>query len=236
VFPVRDNIPTRRFPVLTVALIVANVVVWLFVQKAGHPQSQYVRYGAVPCDLTGKDAAVCPHQPDTWLTPLSAMFMHGGWLHIGGNMLFLWIFGNNVEDSMGRPRFLAFYILGGVAALALQVAVDPSSQVPTVGASGAIAGVLGGYLVLYPRAKVMTLVFIILFFTIIELPAMLFLLIWIGEQALFAAADLSQPKGAAAGGVAYFAHLGGFAFGALMIKLFATRRNEAADAPRLPVY
>ena len=137
------------------------------------------------------------------------MFMHASILHIGGNMLFLWIFGNNVEDSMGRVKFLVFYLLGGLAALALQVAVGPNSTAPTLGASGAIAAVLGGYILLYPRARVLTLVFIILFFTVIELPALVMLGIWFAEQAVFGAAGLTNPTGRG-GGVAYFAHVGGF--------------------------
>ena len=154
------------------------------------------------------------------------MFMHGGLLHIGGNMLFLWIFGNNVEDAMGRFKFIIFYVLGGLAALALQTAVEPSSAVPTIGASGAIAAVLGGYVLLYPRARVLTVVIIILFFTLIEIPAMWFLVIWFGEQVLLGALGLTQPT---SGGVAYFAHIGGFAFGLLTIRTFATRRSPAAS-------
>jgi membrane associated rhomboid family serine protease len=264
VFPIRDNIPTDRFPVITVLIIAINVAVFLFFQ---HPSGfnsvdneKVVKYGAIPYELThpGKECdlatAQTPEgaptetiacegepgvtgkpssQPATWLTVFFAMFMHGGFLHIAGNMLFLWIFGNNVEDSMGRVRFTFFYLLGGIAALALQTAIDPSSTVPTIGASGAIAAVLGGYLLLYPRARVVTVVFLFVFFTIIELPALAFLGIWIVQQIIFGAADLTNPTGAS-GGVAYFAHIGGFAFGLLAIKLFATRRKELE--PRYPVY
>jgi membrane associated rhomboid family serine protease len=138
-------------------------------------------------------------------------------------MLFLWIFGNNVEDAMGPVKYVIFYLLAGLAATAGQVIVDPSATVPGIGASGAIAGVLGGYLLLFPRARVVTVVFIIFFFTILELPAMLFLVIWFAQQALFGYFDLLQPTGGG-GGVAYFAHIGGFAFGLLAVKLFA---NEA---------
>src|SRR6202012_2284164 len=130
-----------------------------------------------------------------WQTVFTGMFMHASILHIGGNMLFLWIFGNNVEDSMGPAKFIAFYLVGGIAALALQVAVDPSSTAPTVGAAGAIAAVLGGYIVLYPRARVLTLIFIILFFTVIELPALVVLAIWFIEQAVFGALNLTDPTG-----------------------------------------
>jgi membrane associated rhomboid family serine protease len=168
-----------------------------------------------------------------WQTVFTAMFMHASILHIAGNMLFLWIFGNNVEDAMGPVKYIGFYLLGGIAALALQVAVGPNSAVPTLGASGAIAAVLGGYILLYPRARVLTLVFIILFFTVIELPALLVLAFWFIQQAVFAAADLTNPTGGG-GGVAYFAHVGGFVFGLLTVKLLATRRRQVP--PRYPVY
>ena len=168
-------------------------------------------------------------QPHTWVTAFTGMFMHGGYLHLAGNMLFLWIFGNNVEDAMGRVRFIAFYLLGGLCALALQVIIDPNSAVPTLGASGAIAAVLGGYILLYPRAKVLTLVFIIFLFTIIEIPAVFVLGIWFVEQVLFGATGLTHPTGGG-GGVAYFAHIGGFAFGLLAVHSFATRVKQVPQA------
>jgi membrane associated rhomboid family serine protease len=148
-------------------------------------------------------------------------------------MLFLWIFGNNVEDAMGPIKYLAFYIAGGIVALALQVAIAPKSAVPTLGASGAIAAVLAGYIVLYPRARILTLVIIIFFFTVIELPAFVMLGIWFIEQALFAAANLTTPTGGG-GGVAYFAHIGGFLFGLLTVRLLATRRKRVPT--RYPLY
>ena len=157
-------------------------------------------------------------------TVFTSMFMHASLIHLAGNMLFLWIFGNNIEDSMGRVKFVLFYLMGGVAALALQVAIAPNSVAPTIGASGAIAAVLGGYLLLYPKARVLTLVFIILFVTVIELPALVMLGIWFAEQAVFGAVGLTNPTGGG-GGVAYFAHVGGFAFGLATIKLLATRRK-----------
>jgi membrane associated rhomboid family serine protease len=163
------------------------------------------------------------------------MFSHAGLLHLGGNMLFLWIFGNNVEDSMGPVRFVVFYLLAGLSALALQVAIHPDATVPTLGASGAIAGVLGGYILIYPRARVLTLIFLIIFFTFIELPAYLFLFIWFAQQAVFGAVDLTNPTGGG-GGVAYFAHVGGFAFGLLAIKLFAKRLSAAYGQPKNSVY
>jgi membrane associated rhomboid family serine protease len=244
VFPLRDDIPTERTPVLTIALIVANVVVFLLSLRGGGslisgPTNDFVvDWGVIPYEIThfgdqcefvqqqvlcegrpGVTGSVDP-QPPTVVTPLSSMFLHAGLLHIGGNMLFLWIFGNNVEDAMGRARFLLFYLLGGLAAIALQTIVGPDEPVPSVGASGAVAGVLGAYLLLYPRARVLTAVFLIVFFAFINIPALFFLLIWFGQQALFGYFDLTDPTGEG-GGVAYFAHIGGFAFGVLAVRLFA---------------
>ena len=203
-FPLKDNIPTERFPVVTVALIAANVIVYLFLQDGffGLPDGgaggdwPISTYAYIPCTITGDTPCqTAPGGPENWVTVFTAMFMHGGLLHLGGNMLFLWIFGNNVEDSMGPVKFLIFYVLGGLAADAAQIAVGPNSAVPTIGASGAVAGVLGGYLLLFPRARVVTVVFIIFFFTILELPALLFLGIWILQQFLFGYFDLIQPAG-----------------------------------------
>jgi membrane associated rhomboid family serine protease len=252
VIPLKDDIPTRRFPVLTVGIIVTCAVVYFLFEHGlwnlgATGNQRVVDYGAIPYELThpgqhciqqGQQIACGTGVPDTvstWLTVFSSMFMHGSFLHLGGNMLFLWIFGNNIEDSMGRPRFVAFYLLGGVAAIAGQTLIDPNAAGPTVGASGAIAAVLGGYALLYPRARVVTLVFIIIFFTILELPALIVLGLWILLQALYGAADLAQPVGG--GGVAYFAHIGGFLFGLLTIKLFANNvHDDYQVAQRLPVY
>jgi membrane associated rhomboid family serine protease len=259
VIPLKDNIPTDQFPFVTVALILANVVVYLLAVShggsiiSGPTAPEELKYGAVPyalthwgqhCGFVVTGAIVCqgqhgvtgtpPNTIPTWETIFTAMFMHASILHIGGNMLFLWIFGNNIEDAMGRVKYFFFYILGGIAALALQVVISPTSTVPTLGASGAIAAVLGGYILLYPRARVLTLVFIILFFTVIELPALIVLAIWFIEQAVFAAVNLTDPTGGG-GGVAYFAHVGGFAFGLATVKLLATRRRRIVP-PRYPVY
>jgi len=252
VFPLKDDIPTRRFPYLTVGLIVANVVMFFFFQGAFIDDTDFnqkvIDYGAIPFEISnpgeycaaegqrlvcGGDAS---GQPSTWLTILTSMFMHGGLLHLGGNMLFLWIFGNNIEDSMGPLRFIAFYLLGGLAAVAAQTAIDPSAAVPTIGASGAVAAVLGGYALLYPRARVVTLLFIVIFFTILELPALLVLGGWFVLQALYGVSELATPVGSG-GGVAYFAHIGGFLFGLLLIKLFANHVHEDYErAHRAPVY
>jgi membrane associated rhomboid family serine protease len=163
--------------------------------------------------------------PPWWATILTSMFMHGGWLHIIGNMLFLWVFGNNVEDAMGKVRFALFYVLAGAAAVYAQSLVDTTSTVPTIGASGAVAGVLGAYILLHPRARVVTLVIIIFFVTLIEIPAMVLLGIWALLQFLPAlgqvgVGDLPEDT------VAYVAHVGGFVFGLVMVKLFIARRDE----------
>jgi membrane associated rhomboid family serine protease len=178
--------------------------------------------------VTGTPAS----QPATWETVFTSMFLHGSFLHIFGNMLFLAIFGPTVEDRVGRVRFIAFYLLGGLVALAAQVLVDPSSTGPTLGASGAIAAVLGGYLLLYPRARVLTIVFIVFFFTLVEVPAVFLLGFWFLEQLYFGLGGLASPLGGGEG-VAYFAHIGGFAFGLLTIRLFVARRRTE---PPLPVY
>jgi membrane associated rhomboid family serine protease len=265
VIPLKDNIPNERFPFVTVALVLANVIVYLLSIRHGGslingPSAQTsVHYGAIPyelthygdhCDLVSAQAVegaattiACqgepgvtgnpPAQPETWLTPLTAMFLHGNILHIAGNMLFLAIFGPNVEDAMGPVRYIAFYIVGGLVALAAQILVGPNSTAPTLGASGAIAAVLGGYILLYPRARILSLVFIFFFVTIIEVPAVLMLGFWFLEQVYFGSANLTNPVGGG-GGVAYFAHVGGFIFGLLLIRALATRVK--AVPPRYPVY
>ena len=230
--PLKDNIPTEKTAWLTIALIVANAIVYVLAVRhggslwSGPSADVSVRYGAIPHDLTHPNGRA-------WETPFTAMFMHGSLLHLAGNMLFLWIFGNNVEDSMGRLRFIVFYLLGGLAALAGQVLVDPSSTVPTIGASGAIAAVLGGYVVLNPRARVVTLVLIIFFVTIVELPALLVLGFWFVLQVVYAQAQVTDPTGGG-GGVAYFAHVGGFVFGLLLIRAFAVHRKRLP--PAQPLY
>jgi len=250
VIPLKDNIPTDRFPLVTVGLILANVVVYLLAVAhggsliSGPDAHEIYRYGAIPYALTHPSEHcgvvrtmtsefACTHQAGLvsglpwWQTVFTSMFMHASILHIAGNLLFLWIFGNNVEDSMGPLKFLGFYVLGSIAALALQTVVGPNALAPTVGASGAIAAVLGGYIVLYPRARILSLVFIVLFFTVIELPALLMLGLWFAEQAVFGAAGLTSTS---ASGVAYFAHVGGFVFGALTIRWLAPRRRRK-DVP-----
>ena len=254
--PLKDNIPTRMFPIVTVVIILINVVVYFGFEKGGWSAPSngkaVIEYSFIPYELShtnqqcaqfgqkigcgtkqqirraGGDA----NQPSVFATIVTAMFMHGSLLHIAGNMLFLWIFGNNIEDSMGRVKFLIFYFFGGIAATLAQFAVDPNAVVPNLGASGAIAAVLGGYALLFPRARVVTLIFIIFFITLVELPALFVLGAWFVLQLVDAG---SQPVGG--GGVAVWAHIGGFVFGLIAIKLFASRYDPAYDRDsRLPVY
>ena len=221
-FPLKDNVPTRSFPIVTVALIAANFAVWILYQLP-HLNRSVIEYAYQPCEVNSS----CP--PGTavghsWpVTALTSMFMHGSWLHIIGNMLFLWIFGNNVEDAMGRTRFLVFYLLSGFVAIASQTVVtltlgtNIEAAVPTLGASGAVSGVLGAYLVMLPTARVLTLIVIVL----IEVPAFLFLGFWFAFQLWEGGGSIVHPQGG--GGVAFFAHIGGFAFGVLTVRLFTVR-------------
>jgi len=218
--PLKDNVPTRRFPIVTVTLIAVNVAVWTFYELP-HLNQSVDELGFHPCEVTNS----CPVVGEDWeLTAVTSMFMHGSWVHLLGNMLFLWIFGNNVEDSMGRVRFIVFYFFAGFAATALQATVtlstgpEAGTRIPFIGASGAISGVLGAYFVLLPRAKVLTLVF---FFLPWRLPAWVFLVIWFAFQLTSSSAALQHPE--AGGGVAFFAHVGGFLFGALSVRAFQTQ-------------
>jgi membrane associated rhomboid family serine protease len=228
VLPLKDNVPTRSAPVVTVGIIVANVLVYIW-EATGRGLNYHVfRWGYYPCAVEGPCTNFyARHHHEVVETVFSSMFMHGGLLHIGGNMLFLWIFGNNVEDALGRVRFFVWYLLGGVAATAAQTFVTlqygsaNDASIPNVGASGAIAAVLGAYFVLLPRASVLTAIFLGFFFLFREIPAILFLGIWIGLQALDGTLSLTTPQ--AGGGVAFFAHIGGFAFGVLTVNLVKER-------------
>lgn len=232
--PLSDDNPTVRPPVVTILVLVALAVVWVVVEGAGM-SDRLVRavctLGMVPGELTGlapldlgvpiAPGLVCAidHQPINWATPVLSMFLHGSWMHLLGNALFLWVFGNNIEDVMGAPRFIAFYLLCGLAAAGAHVAVDPTSPVPTVGASGAISGVMGAYLVLFPRVKVRMLFTIPPFFRVIPLPAWTVLVWWLVLQVLMGLPQLSRT-GELRGGVAVWAHVGGFIAGAFLIRLF----------------
>jgi membrane associated rhomboid family serine protease len=230
-FPYRDDNPTLATPVITVFLIGANVAVWILIQGMGSDPrlaQSVCELGLIPAEylgrvLPGTTVPLSPHASCVlgverhWYTPLTSMFLHGGWFHLIGNMWFLWLFGNNVEDSMGRARYFLFYLLCGVAAAATQTAVNPSSIVPMVGASGAISGVMGAYVVLYPRVRVHMLVILFVFITRIAVPAYLMLGYWFLLQ-LFGG-SMAQGEG----GVAFWAHVGGFVAGAVLISLFKDR-------------
>lgn len=216
--PLRDLNPTKRVPVITIILIGLNVLAFLYEQTlSARGMDRFIlQYGTVPARFT--DGSITSTDV---LTLFTSMFLHAGWLHIAGNMLYLWIFGNNIEDRLGIIRFIVFYFLGGIAAAALQIIIDPTSRVPMIGASGAIAGVLGGYIVLYPRAKVQTLIFFI-FIQVINLPAVILLGVWFFLQLING--FLSLDSGAS-GGVAFFAHIGGFIAGMVLIRLFTLGRR-----------
>ena len=280
--PLKDNVPTASFPVVTMVLIVVNIGFFIWQLSFSGSESSdrrlgqlgvterdqnSVEYGAIPYRILhpGRDCAfgvtsetattreadiVCqgtpeyaearrmaaagapfaPYSNPPWyLTLFTSMFMHGGILHIAFNMLFLWIFGNNIEDAMGRIRYLLFYLLAGVVAVYSQAAIDPQGTLPTIGASGAVAGVLGAYALLLPRARVLTAVIIIFFVTLVEISAYVMLGIWFVLQFVPAIGQVAVPDVAGQGGVAYFAHVGGFVFGLALVKLFAHRRPPTPE-------
>ena len=214
--PLRDRNPTRRTPVVTWALIAACLAAFaleLSVTASGGDlalEDFFRRWAAIPAEITASlDAGTYASQ--AMLGVLTSMFLHGGWLHLLGNMLFLWIFGNNVEDRLGPIAFLLFYVLGGIAAVLAQVVIDPRSDVPLVGASGAIAAALGAYIVLFPGARILALVFLGFFYQLLEVPAIIVLGFWFALQLLNGVAAFGAET--AQGGVAFFAHIGGFVFG-----------------------
>jgi membrane associated rhomboid family serine protease len=222
--PIRDTIPSRTAPVVTVALIAVNVIVFLHEAALGPYLEKFVfAYGLVPRRLVFWPGA--PLDPARFLPLITSMFWHGGWLHLLGNMLYLWIFGDNVEDKLGHLRYLIFYLAAGVAAALTQVALDPSSTLPTVGASGAIAGVLGAYLISYPRARVLTLIPIFIFPWFVEIPAFAYLIFWFLLQLLQGVGQLGMPQ---TGGVAVWAHIGGFIAGVVLVKLMEPARRRPA--------
>jgi membrane associated rhomboid family serine protease len=244
VFPLRDDNPTELTPYFTVALIGANVASWLYLQGSGVEEpliDSVCRFGLIPAELTGvaepgevvrlTPRASCELGGLVWPTVFTSMFMHGGWLHLLGNMWFLWLFGNNIEDSMGHLRFLLFYVLCGIGAAGAHVWATfgaDAAYVPTVGASGAISGVMGAYLILYPRVRIDTLFVIFIIVRVFPIPAWLILLQWIALQVAFGAVD---P--ASGGGVAFWAHIGGFAAGVLLVKPFENRTLVRARRNRI---
>ncbi len=257
--PISDENPTLHPPVMTWALLGAMFAVWLTTQGAGLDEvklaTSICNYGMIPGELThraalGTSVPIAPHlaclvdnDAINKFTPLTSMFLHGGWGPSLGTALFFWVFGNNIEDSMGSARFLAFYLICGFAAAAAHVLTQPASPVPTVGASGAISGVLGAYLILYPRVRVRMLFIFIIIFKIIPVPAWLVLIWWFAIQLITALPSLSQVNPDVSGGVAVWAHVGGFITGMLLIKVFekpdrvaereaAARRPEVWSFPR----
>ena len=230
-FPLYDDNPSRRAPIVTFGLI--GLCVGAFLWQLGHSQHQVLYgYGMIPAVLFG-NAQLAPalRVLPAWATVLTSMFLHGGWFHLIGNMVFLWIFGNNVEDVLGRWRYLLLYLLSGVAAALFQGLSSPASHVPMVGASGAIAGVLGAYLLLYPRANVYCFIWIVIFFRILSVPAWMLLGLWFAMQ-------LFSGLGAAAGspGVAFWAHVGGFAAGLVLVTMLRRRGVQLLQGPRSTVF
>ena len=211
--PLRDVIPSRTTPVVTISLIALNVLAFLYQLSLGDAVNEFIVYfGLVPAAFS-------------WVAVFTSMFLHGGFLHVGGNMLYLWIFGDNVEDRMGHGRFLVFYLLCGIAAALAQAALNPDSVVPMVGASGAIAGVMGAYFVLYPHSRIVTLVPIFVFIQIMEIPAIFFLGIWFLMQFLSGVGSIATAvNGEPAGGIAFWAHVAGFLTGVSGVIIF--RRPE----------
>jgi membrane associated rhomboid family serine protease len=249
--PIGDDNPTLHTPWMTYLILALTFCAWLMLQGAGLNEvrlaTSVCNLGLVPAELMGTRpigfavplgngmACVVDNEPINWLTPITSMFLHGSWGHIIGNSLFLWVFGNNIEDSMGPWRFLGFYLLCGLMAVGVHIATEPGSPVPTVGASGAISGIMGAYLVLYPRARVNILFFFLIFIRVVPVPAWAALLWWFGWQVVSGLPQLSSMRPDVSGGVAVWAHIGGFVAGVLLVKLFenselVARRRQAHDA------
>ena len=217
--PLRDIIPSRTVPYITITIIALNALAWLFeVSLSPEVLEQFLRiYGVVPADFTAP-------------TLITSMFLHGSWMHVIGNMWYLWIFGDNVEDRLGHGRFIVFYLLCGIAAAIGQIAIDPLSTLPTIGASGAIAGVMGAYFVLYPRSRVLTLVPLILWWELFELPAIVLLGFWFLMQLFSAAGSIAVTSGThGGGGVAFMAHVAGFVAGMIGVFLVGARPVRTWD-------
>jgi len=213
-FPLRDTQPSYSKPVVTVLLIVINLLIFLFeASLEPYYQNAFIAtYGLVPDQFS-------------FINVLTSMFLHGGWMHVLGNMWFLWIFGDNIEDILGHGKFLLFYLLCGTAAALTQVIVDPASRVPVVGASGAIAGVMGAYMVKFPHSRILTLIPILLFFTTVEVPAWLMLIYWFAIQFFSGLGSVGVSHVTQGGGVAFMAHVGGFVAGIALVMLMAPRQR-----------
>ena len=230
--PIKDDNPTRRFPLVTVALLAVNIAV--FAYEVSLTEAEFLallnRWAFVPARL-----AADPSSPEVWLTLVTAMFVHGGWLHLGGNMLYLWIFGNNVEDRLGRVRFVVFYLAAGIAATLVHMLVEGPQDIPLVGASGAIAGVLGAYLLLFPRAHVLVLIPIFFIIELARVPAAFVIGFWFLLQVLQGLGSITP--GAAGGGIAWWAHVGGFVAGmALVLPAYLSDRRSRRRSTRFTTW
>ena len=236
-FPLRDDNPTELIPFVTFLIILVNVGVWLVVQGAGSQPlllSSLCQYGAIPGEITGAippgtevglgPGVSCRTGGSRFGSVLTSMFMHGSWMHLIGNMWFLWVFGNNIEDSMGHIRYVIFYLATGAIAAGAHILTDPSGAVPMVGASGAISGIMGAYMILYPKVRVHTLIFLIIYIRVLPLPAWALLAYWFFIQVMGGSAAM----GRGGGGVAFWAHVGGFVAGVILVKLFEKRKLVAA--------
>src|SRR6185503_1089312 len=233
-----DNTGRQSTPYVVYTIVVLNAIVFLFFQQAGYNERFTYGYATVPYEITHNQDLVqpkamreipqAPGPSPIYLTILISMFMHGSWMHIIGNMLFLWVFGDNIEDNFGHARFTIFYLLSGIAATFAQIAIDPDSMIPTLGASGAIAGVLGSYLIMFPRNRVRNILPLGFIFTTVELPAVIVIGFWIVLQVIEQYMSFVSETVSRSGGVAYMAHIGGFAAGAIMTFMFRRRRSTYA--------
>jgi len=218
-FPIYDDVPTKRFPLITIVIIITNTAVFLYQSSLGSGQNAFVHYlGLIPYEISHNMEIFTDGPALIYSAIFTSLFIHGGFIHLAGNMLFLWIFGNNVEDYVGRINFIIFYFICGIVSALTQTLTDLNSTVPMIGASGAIAGVLGAYLILYPKAKVNTVIIFGFFIRMIKIPAVIVLSFWIIYQFLYGIFSLAESSGE--GGTAWFAHIGGFISGFILIKLY----------------
>ncbi len=232
--PLRDNNPVNSTPRVIYGLIILNVVIFLL--QVNLPPNQlesfFNTWGMVPQQLTASFQNLQGALPWVWITLFTSQFLHGGIFHLGGNMLYLWVFGNNIEDQLGHVKFLIFYLGCGALAALAQWAFEPTATIPTIGASGAIAGVMGAYVLRFPRATILTLIPLIFFFTTIRIPAIYFLGFWFIQQALYGLASLSRNINLGAGGVAYWAHAGGFVVGVILGPLLGLMKSKSPPRRR----
>lgn len=217
-FPLKDDIPTEKPPIVTIALIVINCLIFFYQLSLGQDFQYFiVKLGAIPYEITHQAEITPEYAFPVNMTLVTAMFLHGGWFHIIGNMLYLWVFGNNVEDTLGHFKFIIFYLISGIVASLVHIVSTPDSTIPTVGASGAIAGVLGAYLLKFPHARILTLIFLGFFIRIVRIPAVYVLGFWFVLQVLYGLISI----GSNTGGVAWFAHIGGFVAGIVFFRIFS---------------